>query len=745
MIKVITSFDKDDILENEWNRLFQVCPYVTPFQTFDFVSTASKYISSEKETLYIIVVVDDRTKEYKAILPTSIDRRGIVRFLCQDYMDFCSALVNPIYDNYSLYEEIVEYLKQTKGIRGVEFTNLKHDNPLLSTLKPFAPNFHVKECAFYSMLPLSQENEDKDFVDGLRSLNAKKKKNLRRYYDSFKENYVLKLLCKERGNLYPSDAIREMTLLMINKGIRSKEYFSSNMLRLWEELYEKCVLDIAVLIKDKDVVSINFIYNDKKHSEIIKWIMLYEDNSFNKAINLMIAEELYRQGGYTINFARGIYDYKLVNFHPDVKTLFKVTINKNYLCVLTNYLETTKQLVKDCFSIGGGKVCAVDSDDCNLSEHKFICLVEDHYNPLGLVRSLGEKGILPIVLLCNPKPHLVNKSKYIGELHTFASVDEGFKYLIQHYSKNEYKPFVYSCSDNVALLLDKNYSLLKDKFYFFNGCGLLKDLLQKHNLNELAKECGFRIPKEEVLHNGNFPISLTYPVFTKAVTSSNGDDWKFQSHVCYSEDDLKNVYEDIRADTVLVQDYIEKENEISLEGYSIDGGEQVYIPYEGKYYRMSDSSFGHYLFFYPFKNNDLLDKCKKLLSKAHYSGVFSVDLLVGKDKEIYFLEINFRNSAWSYASSRGNCNLPYLWALSTISKTIDKNCRLKSNINVMAEIDDLRGSVIQMKQTSLKQWIRDVRNTDVFMVLNKNDMAPFWSEMFFQIKHQFKKRILKAE
>lgn len=380
-----------------------------------------------------------------------------------------------------------------------------------------------------------------------------------------------------------------------------------------------------------------------------------------------------------------------------------------------------------------------------LFKHKFICLVEDHYNPLGIIRSLGEKNIHPIVLLCNPKPHLVNKSKYIGELHIFTNIEEGYNYLVENYSCLEYKPFVYSGSDNVTLLLDKNYSFLKDKFYFFNGQGHLTELLQKDKLNKLADECGFLVPKEEVLQKGDYPVSLRYPIFTKAITSANGDDWKSQSHICFSSDDLRIVYEDITVNSILAQEYIDKENEVSLEGYSINGGEQVYIPYEGRYYRVSETSFGHYLYFYPFKNEEILEKCKSILLKAHYSGIFSVDLLVGKDEQLYFLEVNFRNSAWSYAASYGNCNLPYLWAISSITNVIDHDRLLKSKINVMAEIDDLRGSVIQMHQTTLKQWIKNVRDTDVFMVYNKLDMAPFWSEIWFQLKHQIKKRILKIE
>lgn len=35
----------------------------------------------------------------------------------------------------------------------------------------------------------------------------------------------------------------------------------------------------------------------------------------------------------------------------------------------------------------------------NLKKHKFILLCEDHYNPLGICRSLGEVGITPIPIV----------------------------------------------------------------------------------------------------------------------------------------------------------------------------------------------------------------------------------------------------------------------------------------------------------------------------------------------------------
>ena len=37
-----------------------------------------------------------------------------------------------------------------------------------------------------------------------------------------------------------------------------------------------------------------------------------------------------------------------------------------------------------------------------LKEHEFIVFALDHYNPLGVVRSLGEAGVNPILIAVKP-------------------------------------------------------------------------------------------------------------------------------------------------------------------------------------------------------------------------------------------------------------------------------------------------------------------------------------------------------
>ena len=45
-----------------------------------------------------------------------------------------------------------------------------------------------------------------------------------------------------------------------------------------------------------------------------------------------------------------------------------------------------------------------------------IVFALEHYNPLGLIRSLGENGIYPIYFSIKRKYEIATKSKYISKI-----------------------------------------------------------------------------------------------------------------------------------------------------------------------------------------------------------------------------------------------------------------------------------------------------------------------------------------
>ena len=360
-----------------------------------------------------------------------------------------------------------------------------------------------------------------------------------------------------------------------------------------------------------------------------------------------------------------------------------------------------------------------------LLKHKHICLVEDHYNPLGIVRSLGEAGINPIVLLASKNPRLVHKSKYVKDIKLFNDVYEAYEYMVSKYSNEKYKPFVYNGSDRVTLLLDKHYNELKDHFYFSNGQGGIEKYLKKYDITLLASECGCHIPREELVKNGELPQKLNYPVITKAESSASLAHWKTDSFICNSPDELLSAYKSIRSKNVLIQEFIKKKNEYCIDGISINAGEQVYMPYAAQYYRFSKESYGAYMYFKPILDGELIEKIKNIIKGAKYTGIFCIEFLIGPDDQYYFLEVNFRNSGWSYAFTYGGFNLLEHWAEATIANNIDiSGFNPRSSFTAMSEFEDY-DMFVKTHEIGFFAWLKDFLNSDCCFVYNKNDPKPF--------------------
>ena len=86
-----------------------------------------------------------------------------------------------------------------------------------------------------------------------------------------------------------------------------------------------------------------------------------------------------------------------------------------------------------------------------LKKHKFIVLCGEHYTPLGVIRSLGEEGINPIVIVIrNKRSKVASKSKYIAKTHFVNSIKEQYDTLVSCYGNEEMKPFVYPCDDAIT-------------------------------------------------------------------------------------------------------------------------------------------------------------------------------------------------------------------------------------------------------------------------------------------------------
>ena len=104
-----------------------------------------------------------------------------------------------------------------------------------------------------------------------------------------------------------------------------------------------------------------------------------------------------------------------------------------------------------------------------LKDHEFIVFALDHYNPLGVIRSLGENGINPIFIAVKHKLDIGTKSKYLKECYKVDTIEEGYKLLMKKFGNyKENLPFLITCDDKSIGYFDDHYEEIKDKFISFN-------------------------------------------------------------------------------------------------------------------------------------------------------------------------------------------------------------------------------------------------------------------------------------
>lgn len=379
--------------------------------------------------------------------------------------------------------------------------------------------------------------------------------------------------------------------------------------------------------------------------------------------------------------------------------------------------------------------------DMDLAKHKFIILGSDHSNTLGQIRCLGEMGIRPIVIITEKHPYIINKSKYIGEYHIVDTIYDGPKYVLEHYSNEEYPPFIYTDRDDIMCAIDDYYDELKGKFIFWNAGqkGRIRQLINKEVQMALAKECGLNVIPTEHVKRGEMPKKLQYPIFTKATNSLNPY-WKANAFVCHSDEELKEAYKHMGVEEILLQKFVDKSDEIPIEGISINGGKEVRLLVKKSSTRFAENSFGVYSKVIPFSDKDLEEKVHKFMLKVQFSGIFEIEFIKDKKGNTYFMEINFRNTQYNHAYANIGINIPFLYAKWHLNNHIDNSYKPTASYHIlMSEFEDLKYSVL-MGNLNFFSWLKDFTTADSFLYIDKHDMAPFWSLLRHKITDKLRKR-----
>lgn len=388
---------------------------------------------------------------------------------------------------------------------------------------------------------------------------------------------------------------------------------------------------------------------------------------------------------------------------------------------------------------------------CTDSDVKVIVIGQHCWNTLGQIRSFGEVGVKPDVVWISGDQFNPSSSKYVNHFIEFDNFKDGLTYILDNYNNTQFKYIISTDSDAIVSLLDLNYDKLENNYFFFNagGQGRLNYYMLKNNQYDLAEKCGLRAPKYELVMRGDKPETLNYPIITKTVNCF-AKSWKDNYFICRNEYELFEAYKTINQDQILLQEFIEKKNEVALEGISFNRGNELFLPVQGEYLRLEEGQFGSWKKNEIFSlGDDLKAKIQHFFKEIEYTGVFEVEFLRDQNDDLYFLETNFRHTQYNHALSDMGINLCRIFSESMLNGYLCteglKPTRIKSPHFVMNEKKDY-DIYIKTNRIGIRKWYSDIKGTDSFYIYDDNDKLPFYCYLFSliigKIRFHFKKIVL---
>lgn len=363
-----------------------------------------------------------------------------------------------------------------------------------------------------------------------------------------------------------------------------------------------------------------------------------------------------------------------------------------------------------------------------MNNRTFIVFGIDHYNPLGVIRTLGENGINPVFIAISGKAKIASSSRYVSKVYQVKDYIEGCKILLKEYGNcsSDNLPVVITSDDEQASYMDLHYEDYKGKFIFFNAGqnGQVTKYMDKYNVLQIAKKHGLNILPSWKVEKGTIPKDIEYPIITKSISPVIGG-WKSDVFICENEKELKKAFKKIQASTVLLQKFIEKQNELCIDGYSIDCGKKSYFAIASTYNYNIRGYYSPYMTVHSLDNYNLSSKLDSLMSDIGFEGIYSIEFLYDQDGTLYFSEINFRNSTWSYGATIAGMPLPILWADSMVSKKLPELKHIDNPFTAMVEPIDYQKRVVE-RNYNLDQWYVDFLNAKCKYYFSEKDLKPFF-------------------
>ena len=318
-VRIISEIQEFFEHKDQWDAIFNKHDY-SFFQSFEFnyYSWISELSKNKLNRLCIISLKNNGL--VFAILPLYIDSKRRLRFINDMHADFCDVLSEQKFELETVLSEIRDKFK----FHSIHFINFTKDSFLYKLFKEnHLNNSLVMTHTKYSDIAISAGS----FPNSVIRYKSKQKTEFRRVKKKNlgKDHYILQ---KDDDQDFPINEIYKLRERIIKLRLRKDIFLDEGRLLLLRELYNSNRIFISLVKTKGNTNAISFISRNK--NDYLFWIDMYDNSKMINIYNyILFIEKISLNNSVNINFGRGVYDYKIENFKPDIKQLFAVYIYKN--------------------------------------------------------------------------------------------------------------------------------------------------------------------------------------------------------------------------------------------------------------------------------------------------------------------------------------------------------------------------------------------------------------------------------
>ena len=298
-------------------------------------------------------------------------------------------------------------------------------------------------------------------------------------------------------------------------------------------------------------------------------------------------------------------------------------------------------------------------------------------------------------------------------------------------------------TDTAAIAIDEHYDDFGVNVIVPSCKGNMLKLSDKVFMKKLAEKASLNVPRYQIrdLSVGTEDNWNSFPAIIKPLRSIEGN--KSDIKVVLEKEKLDEYLESIQKkgySSVLIEEYIHSDDDYMIEymGYVRKDGECVI---SGVLKKIREYPLGRgstsYAEIYPALPDADLSGIRSFLMETGFYGIFDIEFK-SDGKNAYFIEINFRNGAPSYALNAIGRNIIYDWITDKAPEELSQEFPNNGPVRVIHEFNDIKN--YKKARMSFAKWYSQYKNAEVKLVYTPDDIKPVLS---YILKRTWDKLVIK--